>query len=145
MKNLFAETYEKVVALRARYESASTESEKDEIRTEYNTVIEAAESIGKLAPYLLNAYFTSKDNGNVVLDINESFSEENVKAIVDCIRENGIEKFTFSSRWSGAVDVAWLFQKNGCALCGLVEINGNNDPFKGQHEKLHAYLFKVNR
>ena len=144
MKNLFAETYEKVIALNHRYEVAATVEEKDEIRSEYNAAMKPIEDLGNVASYIWNEYFNSIKNGNVTLNLHDNFSESYVQSIINCIRENGIEKFTFSSSWSSAVDVAWLFLKNGCTLIGLVEINGNKGLFKEQHEKLHAYLFKVN-
>ena len=60
------------------------------------------------------------------------------------MRENGIERFTFSSGWTDAVETAWLFQKAGCVLEGLVEINKCNlTPFTDECEKIHGYLFRV--
>lgn len=60
-------------------------------------------------------------------------------------KDNGIEYFTFSSTWSSAVKIAWLFKQNGCSLEGLIEINENIDDFEtGKMRKTPAYLFKLN-
>ncbi|WP_406040089.1 hypothetical protein [Succinimonas sp.] len=64
--------------------------------------------------------------------------------LIAAMRENGIEKFTFSSGWSRAVETAWLFQKNGCALEGLAEICSRYTEFgSDEHEKACGYLFRV--
>ena len=89
-------------------------------------------------------YEKALQNGNDRLDLSDCIWDKDAKDLIDCIRENGITEFTFSSGWSGAVDTAWLFQKNGCTLAGLVEINGAEKLFSEEREKLHAYLFKVN-
>lgn len=56
----------------------------------------------------------------------------------------GIEKFTFSSSWSSAVETAWLFTQNGCRLERIVEINGSHKAFMSdEYEKAHGYLFSI--
>ena len=64
--------------------------------------------------------------------------------LIAAMRENGIEKFTFSSGWSHAVETAWLFQEAGYALEGLVEIYSRYTALgSDEHEKAHGYLFRV--
>ena len=46
--------------------------------------------------------------------------------------------------WS-AYETAWLFQKAGCTLAGLIEINSQHKAFMSdEYEKTHGYLFKLN-
>lgn len=65
------------------------------------------------------------------------------------VEENALvkleEAFTFSSTWSSAVETAWLFQKAGCTLAGLIEINSQHKAIMSdEYEKAHGYLFKLN-
>ena len=74
------------------------------------------------------------------LDIKDcADNEKGVEDLITCMRNLGFTEFTFSSTWSGAVETAWLFQKAGCILAGLVEIDGPKN-----FEKAHGYLFRVN-
>lgn len=144
MKNIFTETYNKIEELKTKIGTATTEQEQESLRVEYRTVKKALEEKGVVAMRIWREYEKALKNGNDRLDLSDCIWDKDVKDLRDCIRENGITEFTFSSGWSGAVDTAWLFQQNGCTLAGLVEINGAEKPFSGEHEKLHAYLFKVN-
>ena len=88
---------------------------------------------------------TAKDCGNEYIDLNDTIRDEAVEGLVACMKENGIEHFTFSSTWSSAVETAWLFQKAGCRLEGLIEINSQHKAFMSdEYEKAHGYLFKLN-
>ena len=71
--------------------------------------------------------------------------DKDVECLIACMRDNGIDHFTFSSGWSSAVETAWLFQQNGCTLEGLIEINSRHKHFfTGEQEKAHGYLFRLN-
>lgn len=143
MKNIFTESYRRIEELKARFDTAD-EQEKENLRAEYNEVMKEIKEKGSIAMRIWREYKTALENGNNRLDLNDCIWDKDVKALIDCMRENGIAEFTFSSGWSGAVETAWLFQQNGCTLAGLVEINGAEKTFSTEHEKLHAYLFKVN-
>ena len=85
-------------------------------------------------------YRQMKDCGNEYIDLSIAIHDE-VK-VLNTLRKYGIERFTFSSGWSSAVESAWIFQQNGCKLEGLIELNGlNKDWFgTGESEKVHSYL-----
>lgn len=86
-----------------------------------------------------------KDCGNEYIDLNDTIRDDAVEGLVACMKEYGIEAFTFSSTWSSAVETAWLFQKAGCTLAGLIEINSQHKAFMSdEYEKAHGYLFKLN-
>lgn len=143
MKNIFEETYQRIAELKEQYDAAD-ETCKASIRDAYHKVLENITALGGAAPRIWREYEKARENGNELLDINDVVWDKDVDPLVSGLREFGIEQFTFSSGWSSAVDTAWLFQKNGCKLIGLVEINGNMDFLKDEHEKLHGYLFSVN-
>ncbi len=144
MKNIFTETYNKIQELKTKFAAAATEQEKESLRTEYQEIMKEIKEQGPTAMWVWREYEKALENGNDRLDLNDCIWERDVKDLIDNIRENGITEFTFSSTWSGALEVAWLFQQNGCTLAGLVEIDGPQKFFSEEHEKLHGYLFKVN-
>lgn len=144
MKNIFEETYGQREALKKAYDGAADESEKEKIREAFNGILKSLESLGEAAGRLWREYETARDNGNKLLDISGVVWEKDVEILVSCLRKIGIERFTFSSAWSGAVETAWLFKEAGCELEGLTEINGSRAAFSEDHEKKHGYLFKVN-
>ena len=143
MKNIFEEIYQQETELKKQYDAAD-DAGKDSIRAERKALMERIASLGGAAPRIWREYEKARENGNEFLDINDVVWDKDVELLVTTLRKYGIEKFTFSSGWSSAVDTAWLFQQNGCKLEGLVEISGNMDYLKGEHEKLHGYLFSVN-
>ena len=86
----------------------------------------------------------AQERGNAYIDLNDTIWDDQVPALIGNLREYGIEKFTFSSTWSSAVETAWLFTQNGCRLEGLVEINGRHKAFMSdEYEKAHGYLFSI--
>ena len=144
MKNAFLETYKATKALATRLEAAATEEEKDLVRKEYKDVIAWLYEDGDAACQIWPSCRRSYNNGNLLIDLDDNVSKDNVSEIVSCLRNNGVTKFTFSSTWSGAIESAWLFQQNGCTLVGLVEVIGDNLlPHSNEHEKMPALLFKL--
>jgi len=143
MKNIFEETYEKITDLRKKHDAADA-AEKENLRVSYRALLNSIAELGGAASRIWREYDQARENGNDLLDINDVVWDKDVEALLNCLRQYGIEKFTFSSGWSSAVDTAWLFQQNGCKLEGLVEVNGNMNYLSGEHEKLHGYLFSVN-
>lgn len=81
------------------------------------------------------------DNGNIVINLNTNAASD---SLIECLRKNGVSEFTFSSGWSGAIESVWFFQQNGCTLAGMIEVNGDCLPLSKEHEKMPAFLFKLN-
>lgn len=142
-ENIFETAYTQMQELKKAYDAATDEAGKEKARAGYRTLLEGIERLGAAACRIWREYETSRENGNVCLDISEVVWEKDVESLISCMRENGISEFTFSSGWSSAVETAWLFMQNGCELCGLVEVNGSMNHFAGEHEKKHGYLFRV--
>ena len=141
--NIFEATSDKVQALHKAYQAAD-EAGKTAIRDSYKALMKEIETLGTAACRIWRDYETSRDCGNEYLDINDVVWDKDVEALISCMRDNGIDHFTFSSTWSSAVETAWLFLQNGCTLEGLIEINSRHkDLFTGEREKAHGYLFRI--
>ena len=144
MMNIFEKTYAQVQEANRVYEAAATEADKERARAIYHEATDAIEAHGGIACRVWREYEVSRDSGNTYLDINDVVWDKDVESMISCMREHGIEKFTFSSSWSSAVETAWLFQKAGCKLEGLVEINSQHKAIMSdEYEKAHGYLFSI--
>lgn len=146
-KNNFAEEYAQEQACRRRFDAAEAagnregqEKARDAYRRLEERILEKGEAYGRV--YRL--YCEAQERGNEYIDLNAAIWDDKVTLLIGSLREYGIEKFTFSSGWSSAVETAWLFTKNGCHLEGIVEINGPHKAFMSdEYEKAHGYLFAV--
>ena len=144
-KALFEETYAKTQKAKKAYHEATSEAEQAAARELYKKATEGLAGLGNAELQIWSDYETSRDRGNEYLDISGTVRDSEVEHLIACMRNCGIEAFTFSSTWSGAVETAWLFQKAGCTLAGLVEINSHYDTsMREGYAKAHGYLFKVN-
>ena len=142
--NIFEVIYSKVQDIHKKYSEAQTLEDRKKVRSDHNALMEDVEKHGEYFCRIWREYESSKDCGNPYIDINDVVLDKDVEKLISCMRENGIDKFTFSSRWSGSVETAWLFQKAGCKLEGLVEINSRiKDYMNDEYEKVHGYLFSI--
>jgi hypothetical protein len=145
MKNNFAEEYRKEQEIRARYDAADSEAGKNDAREEHRAWATEVDAKGAGYARCFRSYREARDRDNEYIDISEVSDYRNEAELVETLRKVGITHFTFSSTWSGAVESAWEFQKAGCTLEGLVEINSQHrDYLTGEYEKRHGYLFRVN-
>lgn len=87
--------------------------------------------------WIYHQYKQSFDWGNARLNLHKMFNPDQVKDITDILKANRIQTFTFSADWSGAIDIAWLFTKNGYVLKGMVTILNPTDI----KSVVPAYLF----
>ena len=145
MMNIFEEAYREIQEAKSAYKAATDVNGQDAARALYKQVATKLNNLSGTELRIWRAYKASKDCGNEYLDLNDIISDDAVEDLVACMKEYGIEAFTFSSTWSHAVETAWLFQKAGCTLAGLIEINSQHKAFMSdEYEKAHGYLFKVN-
>ena len=145
MMNIFEETYRGIQEAKNAYAAATDEAGQDAARVLYKQATAKLDNLSGTEQRIWRAYETAKDCGNEYLDINDPVSDEAVENLIASMKEHGIEAFTFSSTWSSAVETAWLFQKAGCTLAGLIEINSHYKAFMSdEYEKAHGYLFKIN-
>lgn len=145
MRNIFEETHKGIQEAKKAYAAATSEAEKDAARSLYKQVTAKLDGLSSTEKRIWSAYETAKDCGNEYLDLNDTIRDDEVDRLLTCMKEYGITAFTFSSTWSSAVETAWLFQKAGCTLAGLIEINSQHKDFMSdEYEKAHGYLFKLN-
>ena len=145
MMNIFEEAYRGIQEAKSAYKAATDANGQDAARALYEQVTAKLNNLSGTELCIWRAYEASKDCGNEYLDLNDIISDDEVEGLVACMKEYGIETFTFSSTWSHAVETAWRFQKAGCTLAGIVEINSQHKAFMSdEYEKAHGYLFKLN-
>ena len=145
MMNIFEEAYREIQEAKKAYAAATNEAQQDAARAIYKQANTKLDGLSNTEQRIWIAYETAKDCGNEYLDLNDTSRDDTVEDLVACMKECGIEAFTFSSTWSSAVETAWLFQKAGCTLVGLIEINSQHKAFMSdEYEKAHGYLFKLN-
>ena len=144
-KNIFEETYNKIQEARMAYYAAEDEAGQNAALASCQKAVETISQFKGSGLRLWKAYESAMDRGNEYIDLSDPVSDEAVASLIACMKDYGIEAFTFSSTWSSAVETAWLFQKAGCKLAGLIEINSSCKAFMSdEYEKAHAYLFKLN-
>ena len=148
MKNTFEIIYKQIEELRSSFRIAKADQNTEvmeQIRAEIKAVDDSIEAKGAAFAMMYDFYEDSQQRGNEHIDISECYDYRDEAALIATFRECGIDTFTFSSRWSGAVESAWDFIRNGCTLMGMVEINSKSRNWDDDgYEKCHAYLFKVN-
>lgn len=143
MKNIFEEIYEKVQQAKVVYREAESDEEKDKARWLYRSVVEKAEQQCKGAACVWYDYENSRDCGNKRLDISAILWEREVPEIVSCLKRNNIKSFTFSGTYTSAIEIAWMFQKEGYVVVGMVEVNSNLKDCDGNYQKRPALLFRI--
>ena len=148
MKNTFKEYYEKELQIRADYDAAKeagSEEGQEAARAAINELWASIDEKGAVYTRIYRDYKDSMDKGNAYIDFHDVIWDKDVESLVTCMRENGIDRFTFSSGWSSAVETAWLFTENGCHLVGITQINGSRNFFKEEeYDKAPAYIFSIN-
>lgn len=145
MMNIFEEAYRGIQEAKKAYAAATNTVDQDAARAIYKQATAKLDGLSSTEKRIWSAYEAAKDCGNEYLDLNDTIRDDEVEGLVACMKEYGIKAFTFSSTWSSAVETAWLFQKAGCTLAGLIEINSQHKAFMSdEYEKAHGYLFKLN-
>lgn len=130
---ILEQLYKTTAELKARYENAPQDSQdRKDIRAEHHahiehiaaTIADITGQTGDNAPALRVwvMYEDARDNGNAYLDIADIVWDKDIPALVDAMRALGVDHFTMSSGWSGAIATAGLFVQNGCTLEGMVPV-----------------------
>ena len=147
MNRLFAETYAKDQEIEARCDAAELKNDQaamEQARTDHFALEASIQAQGKPFELLYSLYAAAMKVGNQYIDISELHEYQDAATLIASFRKYGVEAFTFSTGWSSAVESAWTFLQNGCALAGMVEINGPHKAFGSDtYEKRPAFLFRV--
>lgn len=90
------------------------------------------------------SYRDSQEAENELLDFHECIWEKDVEEIVKACRDNGVEQFTISSTFSGLIGILAEFEKHGCKIGGLTQVNAPyKDIFTGKHEIIPALIMNL--
>ena len=87
-------------------------------------------------PAIYRAYFESKDAGNEVIDFHEVIWDEDIPEIVRVCRENDIREFTISSSFSSLIETLVEFEKLGCKMFGIMQVNATYTDFQTGKNKV---------
>ena len=98
-------------------------------------------------PTFSQAYFYSLEAGNDLINFGEVIWDYDIDPILENCRRFGITEFTISSTFSSLIITIAEFEKRGCKLEGLVEINSRFDDwkscFEGETKKERIPAFKI--
>lgn len=142
------EQYELKTDIERKFKETENEEEKKELIAAYKKLSEKIDAEGEEYKAVYTRYCDAMERGNEYIDIDNNFNfgsgASHVSQMIDAFRKYGIEKFTFSSGWSDAMETAWQFEKNGCRAIGMMEINSMHKLFgSDEHEKKPALVFEV--
>ena len=76
------------------------------------------------------AYEAAKEAGNDLLDFNEVIWEQDIPEILNACKEHGISEFTISSTFSSLIATLAEFEKLGCHMAGLTEVNARYTDYR---------------
>ena len=146
--NTLAAAYTEDKRIEAAFDQAdlnNDEAGKTAARNAHKAFEDNLRAQGKAYCSAYRLYAEAQRRGNTLVDISEPIPANSLKDLLDTLRGNGIEEFTFSSTWSSAVEIAWFFTETGCALAGMTEINGACKNIWGDSfERVPAFLFRLN-
>ncbi len=145
MRNLVADL-EREVELNRAYDAACdahSKEDMDKIHEEAKAFYEELMNEGSTYRHLMRCYANAKRYENELLEIDEPFVDTPV--LVEALKKYGVEKFAFTSSWSGALAVALELQKNGCVLLGLGEVNDDKKFGSTEYSKKAAMFFQVSK
>jgi len=71
------------------------------------------------------AYRRSIEAGNDLIDFGEVIWDDDIEAIAETFKANGITEFTISSTFSGLIATLAAFEQHGYAMEGITETNAS--------------------
>ena len=74
-------------------------------------------------PTMFWAYRDSRRAENDLIDFHEVIWEDDIVEIAIALKENGIDEFTISCKFSGLVNALYEFEKVGFKIVGMTEVN----------------------
>jgi hypothetical protein len=141
----FEEAYKFIQEMKETYKDCEDEAKLEEGRKTIREMIDELVEHDNVNLEVWRDYEDALNKGNDYLDINHNIRDEHVKPFVDCMQKQGLTHFTMSSTWSSMVELAWLFQQEGCEVVGMAEVVDITNTFTNETESKPAFLFKVNQ
>lgn len=104
---------------------------------EYKDLMEAVRIEGKCFCAMFRMYSEMKEDGNTLLNVPDNYNPEGIMKLFKACE---IVRFTYSSRWSGALETAYVFEQSGYRIDGMTEINGGS---RNNNKKIPALVFEM--
>lgn len=91
------------------------------------------------------AYRNSQRVGNELIDFSDAIWEADIEPTVTLLRNEGIREFTISSSFSSLITILAAFEKHGCTMNGLTEVNATyTDITTGEFQRIPAIRMILN-
>lgn len=134
--------YNELKELRNRFNEATTEEEKDQLRAEYEELDARIREKGEGFAWVFRLYEESLEKENSRLNLGqECIWEKDIPMLLKGLEEAGIKEFTFSSTWSSSNETAFEFYKAGWKVTGMTLVNTYKKAFEEGYEQEPAYIF----
>ena len=126
------------------FDAATTEEQKNAIRADYKKFEKELESQGQAFSRIFCLYEASREKENNLIDLNgDGLWSNDADLLIKDFRDCKIKEFTYSSTWSSANEIAWVFIQNGCTLKGMTMINTSKKTFSEGYDQKPAYIFSI--
>ena len=134
--------YNELKNLRNRFNEATTEEEKDQLRAEYKELDARIREKGEGFAWVFRLYEESLEKENSRLDLGQDcIWDKDIPMLLKGLEDTGIKEFTFSSRWSSANETAFEFCKAGWKVTGMTLVNTYKKAFEEGYAQEPAYIF----
>ena len=134
--------YNELKELRNRFNEATTEEEKDQLRAEYEELDARIREKGEGFAWVFRLYEESLEKENSRLNLGqECIWEKDIPMLLKGLEEAGIKEFTFSSTWSSSNETAFEFYKAGWKLEGMTLVNTHKAWPGEEYAQKPAFIF----
>ena len=134
--------YNELKNLRNRFNEATTEEEKDQLRAEYKELDARIREKGEGFAWVFRLYEESLEKENSRLNLGqECILEKDIPMLLKGLEDAGIKEFTFSSTWSSSNKTAWEFTKAGWKLEGMTLVNTHKEWPTENYKQEPAFIF----
>ena len=143
MENKIEKAYNEYMEINARFMLAveqGNEVGKERERAEIRKWESKYSIEGVAFEEAFEQYKHSRENGNDGLNIEDNIHDKS--EFLKYLKANGITSFTVSCPFDG-LRHACEFLEAGCKVKGTTMVNGDEEPFTNEHEKLHALILEI--
>ena len=99
------------------------------------------EELGVRGPFFW-AYNYSREAETDTLDFEDVIWEQDIPGIIEDCRRFEIDRVTISSGMCSMAELIWAFEKNGCRLIGMTEVNTRITDWE-THQRLRTPAFEI--
>ena len=122
-------------------ESLKNEQKSPLYITEFEQPFEACKSGANYEIY--RSYHKSKEVGKDLIDFNELIWPNEIEAIVNTLKANGIKEFTISCRSTNLIECLVVFEKFNCKMNGFTEVKTGWKRIDGSVETIPALKMRI--